>query len=111
MLRKRGHNLLLIGLRTFCFYLQTIPSLAISLRWMWSACNQPTKQPNDPACPMLSWLWEKQCQYWSNQTVSSTPFYIIPGELLMVGDLQQLPSAQPTPQATSLVLHEIRKKT
>lgn len=42
--------------------------------------------------------------------MSSTPIYIIPGELLMVGRLQQLPSEQPTPQATSRVLCEIKKK-
>lgn len=88
MLRKKGDDLLLIGLRTFSFYIQTIPSLAIPLRRRWSAANQPT----NPACPALSWLQEKECQYGSNQTMSSTPIYLFPGELFMVGNLQQLPS-------------------
>lgn len=58
MLRKKGHELLLTGLTTFSFYLQTIPSLAISLRLRWSACNQPANQTTNPACPALPWSQE-----------------------------------------------------
>lgn len=54
----------------------------------------------------LSWLQEKGCQYGCNQTLYSTPIYIISDKLLMMGRSQHLPCAHPIPQAISWMLDE-----
>lgn len=47
----------------------------------------------------LLWLQEEEFQFVCDQTMYPTTICIIPEELLVVGHLQQLPSAHHNPQA------------